>query len=229
MPSPRHRTPPPWQMQHSLNLWKRRKARFYLQPRPRGGIPSVEYGAERLNWTLRSYTTPKPCNSSNGKRFKIAQKLPFVKEVNEECAPAAESILEDPDISTRRGAVSLLAVRQETFRKRLKVQSTQNAVLKLPMHNNAEQRELTLHIGSLQCALDKPTLPEKLSLAARESFHIMDISEELSIPEDFDARVGEGGPMEANSRITSDVEKTTSGRHHNETDQSKQMERYSTG
>ncbi len=59
-----------------------------------------------------------------------------------------------------------------------RVLSTKNAVLKLPLHHNAKQRELTLHIGSLQCALDKPTLPDKLSLAVRESFHIMDIGEE---------------------------------------------------
>jgi hypothetical protein len=51
--------------------------------------------------------------------------------------------------------------------------------------HNAEQRELTLHIGSLQCALDKPTLPEKVSLAVRESVHIMDIGEDLPIPEDL--------------------------------------------
>ena len=62
------------------------------------------------------------------------------------------------------------------------------------MHNNAEQRELTLHIGSLQCALDKPTLLEKLSLTARESFHIMDISEELSIPEDLMLAAVKEGP-----------------------------------
>jgi hypothetical protein len=61
------------------------------------------------------------------------------------------------------------------------------------MHHNSEQRELTLHIGSLQYALDKPTLLDKLSLVVRESFHIMDISEELPLSEDLmleEVRVG---------------------------------------
>jgi hypothetical protein len=53
------------------------------------------------------------------------------------------------------------------------------------MYHNTEQRELTLHIGSLQCALDKPTLSDKLSLETRESFHIMDIGEEPPLPEDL--------------------------------------------
>ena len=120
--------------------------------------------------------------------------LPVVRDVNEECAPMAEGILADPDVSSRQGAVSLLTSRQEAFRKRLKVQSTKNAVLKLPLHHNAEQRELTLHIGSLQCALDKPTLPDKLSLAARESFHTMDIGEEPSLPEDLMLEAVRTGP-----------------------------------
>jgi hypothetical protein len=54
---------------------------------------------EGIKYTPRP--TPKPGNSSNGKRFKIAQMLPVVKEVNEECAPMAEGILEDPDVSSR--------------------------------------------------------------------------------------------------------------------------------
>ena len=75
--------------------------------------------------------------------------LKVVKEVNDECAPITESILADPDASSKQGVVSLLKARQEAFRKRLKVPSTKNAVVKLPMHHNAEQRELILHIGSL--------------------------------------------------------------------------------
>ena len=42
-----------------------------------------------------------------------------------------------------------------------------------------------MHIGSLQYALDKTTLQNRISLAARESFHIMDVSEELPIPDDL--------------------------------------------
>ncbi len=76
----------------------------------------------------------------------------------------------------------------------MKVQSTKNSVLKLPMHHNDEQRELTLHIGSLQCALDKPTLPDTLSLTARESFHIMDIGEETPLPEDLTLEAVRTGP-----------------------------------
>ena len=120
--------------------------------------------------------------------------LKVVKEVNDECAPIAESILADPDASSRQGVVSLLKARQEAFHKRLKVPSAKNAVVKLPMHHNAEQRELILHIGSLQCALDKPTLSEKPSLAARESFHIMDIGEDRPIPEDLMLEAVKTGP-----------------------------------
>jgi hypothetical protein len=138
--------------------------------------------------------TPKLGNPSNGKRFKIVQMLPVVKEVNEECAPMAEGILADPDVSSRQGAVSLLTARQESFRKRSKVQSTKNTVLKLPIHHITEQRELILHIGSLQYALDKPTLPDKLSLPARGSFHIMDIGEEPPLPEDLMLEAVRTGP-----------------------------------
>jgi hypothetical protein len=53
--------------------------------------------------------------------------LKVVKEVNDECAPIAESILADPDASSKQGVVSLLKTRQEKFRKRLKVPSTKNA------------------------------------------------------------------------------------------------------
>ncbi len=103
-------------------------------------------------WTGIQYTPtpiPKLGNPNSGKRFKIAQMIKVVKEVNDECTPIAESILADPDMSSRQGVVSLLKARQEAFCKRLKVPSAKNAVVKLPMHHNAEQRELILHIGSL--------------------------------------------------------------------------------
>ncbi len=74
------------------------------------------------------------------------------------------------------------------------MQPTKNTVLKLPLHHNTEQRALTLHIGSLQCALDKPTLPDKLSLEARESFHIIDIGEEPPLPEDLMLEAFRTGP-----------------------------------
>jgi hypothetical protein len=138
---------------------------------------------EGIQYTLRP--TLKPGNPRHGKRFKIAQMLPVVKEVNEECVSMSEGILIDPDVSSSQGSVALLTPRQESFRKRLKSQSTKKASLNLPMHHNTEQRELTLHIGSLQYALDKPTLPDKLSLVVRERFHIMDIGEEPPLPEDL--------------------------------------------
>jgi hypothetical protein len=96
--------------------------------------------------------------------------------------------------TARQRAIFLLTARQEAFRKRLKVQPTKNTVLKLPLHHNTEQRALTLHIGSLQCALDKPTLPDKLSLEARESFHIIDIGEEPPLPEDLMLEAVRTGP-----------------------------------
>ncbi len=62
------------------------------------------------------------------------------------------------------------------------------------MHHNAEQRELTLHIGSLQHALDKPTLSDKLTLTAREIFHIMDIGAEPPVPDDLMLETVRTGP-----------------------------------
>ena len=50
---------------------------------------------------------------------------------------------------------------------------------KLMAHRNAEQREAITHIVSLQKALDKPLHLGHLSLAAEESFHIMDLRTEL--------------------------------------------------
>ncbi len=40
------------------------------------------------------------------KNFKITQMLPVVKEVNDEYTPMTESILEDPDVSTRQGVIA---------------------------------------------------------------------------------------------------------------------------
>jgi hypothetical protein len=50
---------------------------------------------------------------------------------------------------------------------------------KLMDHRNAEHREVITHIVCLQRALDKPLHLGKLSLAAEESFHIMDLRTEL--------------------------------------------------
>jgi hypothetical protein len=52
-------------------------------------------------WADIQYTprpTPKLGNPNSGKRFKFAQMLKVVKEVNDECTPIAESILADPNI-----------------------------------------------------------------------------------------------------------------------------------
>ena len=46
-------------------------------------------------------------------------------------------------------------------------------------HRKTEQRETITHIVSLQKALDKPLHLGNLSLAAEESFHIMDLRTEL--------------------------------------------------
>jgi hypothetical protein len=51
--------------------------------------------------------------------------------------------------------------------------------VKLMTHRNTEQREVITHIVFLQKALDKPLHLGKLSLAAEESFHIMDLRTEL--------------------------------------------------
>jgi hypothetical protein len=88
----------------------------------------------------RQYVTgieSSECKCAEKPAFKM---LKVVKEVNDECTPIAESILADPNISSRQGVVSLLKARQEAFCKRLKIPSTKNAVVKLPMHHNAEQR-----------------------------------------------------------------------------------------
>jgi hypothetical protein len=154
--------------------------------------------------------------------------LPIVREVNEECASVAESILAHPDMSSRQGVISLLTARQEAFRKRLKVQSTKNAVLKLPMHHNAEQRELILHIGSLQCALDKSTLLDKLSLAARESFHIMDIGEGLPLPKDLMLEAVRVGPWRqtVESHLMWTLEEAALRGYHHDTAEREPVERH---
>ena len=119
-----------------------------------------------------------------GQRLKLARMLPFVQEVNEECESLATSILEDQDIPSREGATTLLLKRQEAFRARIPVREAHGAVVKLPSHRNAEQRELRAQIGSLQSALEKPLHRGALSLAAEESFHILDIREELALSKD---------------------------------------------
>jgi hypothetical protein len=62
------------------------------------------------------------------------------------------------------------------------------------MHHNTERRKLTLDIGSLQQALDKPILSDKRSLSARENFHIMDIGEEPPVPDDLMLETVRTGP-----------------------------------
>ena len=85
---------------------------------------------------------------------------------------------------SREGAVTLPRKRQEAFRTRLTAHAVQGTVIKLPIHNNTDQRELRAHIGSLQKDLDKPMHRGALSLVVEESFHILDIREELALPKD---------------------------------------------
>ena len=91
--------------------------------------------------------------------------LPFIKEVDEEYAPLASEILEDLTLSRREGAI--LRKRQEAFCARLPAHTVQGAVIKLPSHSNADQRELRVHIDALQRALDKPMHPGCLSLPTK--------------------------------------------------------------
>jgi hypothetical protein len=66
--------------------------------------------------------------------------------------------------------------------------------VKLLAHRNAEQREAIAHIVSLQKALDKPMHLDKLSLAAEESFHIMDLRAELLLSHKEMLAAVQGGP-----------------------------------
>ena len=92
------------------------------------------------------------------------------RKVDEEYIPLSKSIIEDQGTPTRQGAITLLTTRQEAFRKLLSVQTAQSVVIKLPIHRNTEQRELIVHIGSLQKVLEKPKHRVVLSLMVEESF-----------------------------------------------------------
>ena len=58
-------------------------------------------------------------------------------------------ILDVKKLPSTEGVVTLLRKRQEAFRALLTVDTVQGAIVKLPIHNNVDQRELSAHIGSL--------------------------------------------------------------------------------
>jgi hypothetical protein len=93
--------------------------------------------------------------------------LPFIKEVDEEYTPLSSEILVDLKLSSREATISDLRKRQEGLRGRLSVQTVQGDVIKLPIHSNTDQRELRVHIGSLQRLLDKPIAPRDPVLSNR--------------------------------------------------------------
>jgi hypothetical protein len=120
--------------------------------------------------------------------------FPFTREVNEECATLTRDILDDKKLSNKEGVVTLLRKRQETFRERLTTHTVQMGVIKLPIHNNTDQQELHTHIGSLQRTLDKPIHRGVLTLTVEESFHVLDIREELALPKDAMLAAVKEGP-----------------------------------
>jgi hypothetical protein len=84
---------------------------------------------------------------------------------------------------------------------------------KLMTHRNTEQREIITHIVSLQKALDTPLHVGKLSLAAEESFHIMDLRTELLLSREEMLTAVKKGPWETGGRDTPVQKETIPGRH----------------
>jgi hypothetical protein len=106
--------------------------------------------------------------------------LPVRSVVDETCTPLALQLLDPQNqLSSSDSVHLLLETRRSLFDTLVPKRHQGMSKGKLMAHKNAEQREAITHIVSLQKALDKPLHLGKLSLAAEESFHIMDLRTEL--------------------------------------------------
>ena len=128
--------------------------------------------------------SPKPASApqkiTQSDKLKLEQMLPVRSAVDETCTPLALQLL-DPQsqLSSSDSVHLLLETRRSLFTSLIPTRPQGRTKGKLMAHRNAEQREAIMHIVSLQKALDKPLHSGKLSLAAVESFHIMDLRTEL--------------------------------------------------
>ena len=120
--------------------------------------------------------------------------LPLLSVVDETCTPLALQFLDPQNlISSSESVHQLLETRRSMFLKLSPKQQQEKSRCKLLAHRNAEQREAIAHIVSLQKALDEPQHFGKLSSAAEESFHFMDLRAELLLSrEEMLAAVKEG-------------------------------------
>ncbi len=106
--------------------------------------------------------------------------LPVWSVVDEPCTPLALKFLDPQNLLSSSDSVHrLLETRRSLFATLVPKRYQGMSTGKLMTHRNAEQREAITHIVSLQKALDKPLHLGNLSLAAEESFHIMDLRTEL--------------------------------------------------
>jgi hypothetical protein len=127
---------------------------------------------------------PKPAlapqRTPQSDKLKLEQMLPVRSVVDETCTPLALQLLDPQNqLSSSDSVQLLLDTRRSLFATLVPKRLQGMSKGKLMAHRNAEQREAITHIVSLQKALDKPLHLGKLSLAAEESFHIMDLRTEL--------------------------------------------------
>jgi hypothetical protein len=121
-----------------------------------------------------------PQKIAQSDKLKLEQMLPVRSEVDETCTPLALQLLDSQNqLSSSDSVHLLLETRRSLFTSLIPKRPQERTKGKLMTHRNAQQREAITHIVSLQKALDKPLHSGKLSLAAVESFYIMDLRTEL--------------------------------------------------
>jgi hypothetical protein len=121
-----------------------------------------------------------PQRTSQSDELKLEQMLQVRSVVDETCTPLALKFLDPQNqLSSSDSVHRLLETRRSLFATLAPKRHQGMSKGKLMAHRNAEQREAITHIVSLQKALDKPLHLGNLSLAAEESFHIMDLRTEL--------------------------------------------------
>ena len=126
-----------------------------------------------------------PQKIAQSNKLKLEQMIPVRSTVDETCTPLALQLLDSQNqLSSRDSVHLLLETRRSLFTSLIPKRPQGRSKGKLMAHRNAEQREAITHIVSLQKALDKPLHSGKLSLAAEESFHIMDLRTELLLSRD---------------------------------------------
>ncbi len=140
--------------------------------------------------------------------------LPVRSVVDETCTPLTLQLLDPQNQLSSSDSVHLLLATCRSLFSTLTPKRHQGMSKgKLMTHRNTEQREIITHIVSLQKALDTPLHVGKLSLAAEESFHIMDLRTELLLSREEMLTAVKKGPWETGGRDTPVQKETIPGRH----------------